>query len=200
MGRASAEDDEEFPTRWWLRLVNTPPLRRWACCDAVVSKQAFKVTVGAVEKPGHCRGVHGRSACPPQFLSVLSDGQWIVGLAGPEVRVRQEEVVMSTPNEPGAPEQGAASTPEPGSQAAAHETSVPRETRRARVTRGARAVVRHRATAIVGAALVGLLVGGGVVAALEGASDRGHGDGYRGHHGVVDQSEHGHRWFGHDER
>jgi hypothetical protein len=107
---------------------------------------------------------------------------------------------MSSPNEPGAPERGAASTPEPGSQAAANETTVQRETRRARVTRGARAVVRHRATAIVGAALVGLLVGGGVVAALEGASDRGHRDGYRGHHGVVDQSEHGHRWFGHDER
>jgi hypothetical protein len=144
----------------------------------------------------------GTAHGPPPLLSVLSDGQGIVGIAGPEVRGRQqeEEVVMSTPNEPGTPERGAASTPEPGSQAAANETSVQRETRRARVTRGARAVVRHRATAIVGAALVGLLVGGGVVAAVEGASDRGHGEGHRGHHGVVDQSKHGPSWFGNDER
>jgi hypothetical protein len=75
MGRASADDDEEFPTKWWLRLVNI------RCCDdghgvtRWVSKQAFKVTVGAVEKPGRCHGVHERSACPPPLLSVLSDGQ-----------------------------------------------------------------------------------------------------------------------------
>ncbi|MGH3784138.1 MAG: hypothetical protein ACRDRO_26840 [Pseudonocardiaceae bacterium] len=109
---------------------------------------------------------------------------------------------MSTPDEPGTPEPGhpAASTPEPGSQVATTETLGPRETRRARVGRGVRGVVRHRATAIVGAALVGLLVGGGVVAAVEGSSHRGHGDGYRGHHSWLHQSDHGHSWFGDEER
>lgn len=109
---------------------------------------------------------------------------------------------MSTPDEPGTPEPSrpAASTPEPDSQEAVTETSGQRETRRARVGRGVRVVVRHRATAIVGAALVGLLVGGGVVAAVDGASYRGHGGGYRGHHGLLHQSEHGHSWFGNEER
>ncbi len=109
---------------------------------------------------------------------------------------------MSTPDEPGIPKPGhpAVSTPEPGSQVTATETVGQRGTRRARMGRGVRVVVRHRATAIVGAALVGLLVGGGVVAAVDGASHHGHGGGYRGHHGLLHHSEHGHSWFGNEER
>ncbi len=108
---------------------------------------------------------------------------------------------MSTPHEPGTPEPGgpAAGTPKPGNQAAATEALGQRETRRARMGRGVRVVARHRATAIVGAALVGLLVGGGVVAAVDGASHRGHGGGYRGHHGLLHDSEHGHSWFNNEE-
>ncbi|MGH3548183.1 MAG: hypothetical protein ACRDQU_08730 [Pseudonocardiaceae bacterium] len=109
---------------------------------------------------------------------------------------------MSTPDEPGTPEPGrpAPSTPEPGNQVATTETLGQRETRRARMGRGVRVVVRHRATAIVGAALVGLLVGGGVVAAVEGSGFRGHGGGYRNHHGPLHQFEHGHSWFGSEDR
>jgi len=98
---------------------------------------------------------------------------------------------MSTPDEPG--------TPDPGSPAAAKETAGERETRRTRVARGVRALMRHRATAIVGAALVGLLVGGGVVAVVDGPGHREHSDGYRGHHGLLHQPEHGRSWFGNEE-
>ncbi|MGH3872038.1 MAG: hypothetical protein ACRDSR_11080 [Pseudonocardiaceae bacterium] len=109
---------------------------------------------------------------------------------------------MSTPDEPDTPKpvHSRVSIPEPDNQEAATETSGQRETRRARVGRGVRVVVRHRATAIVGAALVGLLVGGGVVATLDGASHRGHGGGYPGHHDLLHHSEHGHSWFGNEER
>jgi hypothetical protein len=130
------------------------------------------------------------------FLSPLSDGQRIVGIAGsgsPGVwQEDSEEIVMSTPNEAGAPE--------PGSQAAAENSSGQRQTRRARLSRGAGAVMRHRATAIVGAALVGLLVGGGVVAAVDGPGHSVHHGGYRGHHGVLHQSVDGCGWFGNEER
>ena len=99
---------------------------------------------------------------------------------------------MSTPNEPG--------DPEPVDQAAAKEISGQWETRRARVARGVGAVMRHRATAIIGAALVGLVVGGGVVAAVDGPGHWGHGGGYRGHHRLLHQSGHERSWFGDEER
>jgi hypothetical protein len=99
---------------------------------------------------------------------------------------------MSTPNEPG--------DPEPVDQAAAKEISGQRETRRARVGRGVGAVMRHRATAIIGAVLVGLVVGGGVVAAVDGSGHWGHGDGHRGHHRLLHQSGHERSWFGDEER
>jgi hypothetical protein len=98
---------------------------------------------------------------------------------------------MSTPNEPG--------TPDPGSPAAANETVGRRETRRTRVGRRVSAVIRHRATAIVAAALAGLLVGGGLVAAVDGPGHRDHSDGYRGHHGLLHQPEHGRSWFGNED-
>ncbi len=81
-----------------------------------------------------------------RFLSPLSDGKRIVGIIGPDSGYGQEEVGMSTPHEPGTPEPGgpAASTPEPGNQAAATEALGQRETRRARMGRGVRVVVRHR--------------------------------------------------------
>jgi hypothetical protein len=60
--------------------------------------------------------------------------------------------------------------------------------------------MRHRATAIIGAALVGLLIGGGVVAAVDGPGHWGHGGGYRGHYGQLHQYGHGHNWFGDEER
>ncbi len=99
---------------------------------------------------------------------------------------------MSTPNEPG--------DPEPVDQTAAMKISGQRETRRARVGRGVGAVMRHRATAIIGAALVGLVVGGGVVAAVDGPGQWGHGDGHRGHHRLLHQSGHERSWFGDEER
>ena len=104
---------------------------------------------------------------------------------------------MSTPDEPGPHEPG---PHEPGGQVATTQILGPRETRRARVGRRVRVVARHRATAIVGAALVGLLVGGGAVATFEGATPWGNGGGYRGHHGVMHQFRHGHGWFGDKER
>jgi hypothetical protein len=130
------------------------------------------------------------------FLSPLSDDKRIVGIAGPDspgmARTDGEEIVMSTPNEAGAPESG--------SQTAAENSSGQRQTRTARLSRGAGAVMRHRATAIVGAALVGLVVGGGVVAAVDGPGHPGHRGGYRGHHGLLYQAEHGCGWFGNGER
>ena len=98
---------------------------------------------------------------------------------------------MSTPK---------AGAPEPGSQTTAENSSEQRQTQRARLSRGAGAVMRHRATAIVGAAVVGLLVGGGVVAAVDGPGHPGHRGGYRGHHGLLYQSEHGCGWFGNEGR
>jgi hypothetical protein len=97
---------------------------------------------------------------------------------------------VSTPNEP--------VNPEPGGQAAAKEISGQRETRRARVGRRVGAIMRHRATAIIGAALVGLLVGGGVVAAVDESGHWGHRGGHRGHHGLLHHSGHGHIWFGNE--
>jgi hypothetical protein len=55
------------------------------------------------------------------FLSPLSEDEWIVGIAGPDspgmARTDGEEIVMSTPNEAGAPESG--------SQTAAENSSEP---------------------------------------------------------------------------
>lgn len=122
--------------------------------------------------------------------SQMTSGSWRLSVW--TARVRLEEVVMSGPNEPGAPE--------PGGQAATKEISGQRQTRRARLGRGVGAVMRHRATAIIGAALVGLLIGGGVVAAVDGPGHWCHGGGYRGHHGQLHQYGHGHNWFGDEER
>ncbi len=76
---------------------------------------------------------------------------------------------MSTLDEPSTPEPGrpAASTPEPDSRRAPRR---PRDSGRLGEREWAEGGRRHAAsgTAIVGAALVGLLVGGGIVAAVDG--------------------------------
>jgi hypothetical protein len=51
--------------------------------------------------------------------------------------------------------------------------------------------MRHRATAIVGAALAGLVIGGGVVAAVDGPDHPGP----PGRHGVMHEPGHRPGWF-----
>lgn len=75
--------------------------------------------------------------------------------------------------------------------APAGETTAQQDTRRTRAGRRVGAVMRHRATAVVAAALAGLVIGGGVVAAVDGP---GH-PGPAGQHGVMHHPGHRPGWF-----